>query len=134
MLPPDYSTVYRITQLDEETFLTLVESGVINSRASRGAIAKAIRWEKVSADERRVLQVVPIIGKFRTLVFDPAWEYDWLSLAGRAKPGYAMQPIEQLRALDVKQWAEPQCHLYCWVTNNFMNEACKLVVLAAGKE
>jgi hypothetical protein len=90
VLPPDYSTVYRITQLDEETFLTPVESGVINSRASRGDIAKAVRWEKVSADQRRVLQLVPVKGKFRTLVFDPAWEYDWLSLAGRAKPGYAM--------------------------------------------
>jgi hypothetical protein len=32
-------------------------------------------------------------------VIDPAWEYDWLSLAGRAKPGYAMQTFEQLLAL-----------------------------------
>jgi hypothetical protein len=93
VLPPDYSTVYRITQLDEETFSTLVESGVINSRASRGSIAKAIRWERVSADERRGLQLVPVVGKFRTLIFDPAWEYDWLSLAGRTKPGYVMHRL-----------------------------------------
>jgi hypothetical protein len=72
--------------------------------------------------------LVPIIGKFRMLIFDPAWNYDWLSLAGRAKPGYAMQSLEQLRALDVMRWAEPACHLYVWTTNNFMNEACKLVV------
>jgi N6-adenosine-specific RNA methylase IME4 len=62
-------------------------------------------------------------------VLDPAWEYDWLSLAGRAKPGYAMQTHEQLLELPVAAWADDEegCHLYCWVTNNFMARACELV-------
>jgi N6-adenosine-specific RNA methylase IME4 len=48
-----------------------------------------------------------------------------LSLAGRAKPGYFMQTMEQLEALDVAAWADDQvgCHLYLWATNNFMGEA-----------
>jgi N6-adenosine-specific RNA methylase IME4 len=95
----------------------------------RRATASADRLAKVAADEERVLNLRPIAGKFRTLVFDPAWEYDWLSLAGRAKPGYAMQKPEQLLAMDVKAWADTEvgCHLYVWTTNNFMAEACKLV-------
>lgn len=94
----------------------------------RRETAGADRIAKVAADEQRVLSLRPVPGKYRTLVIDPAWEYDWLSLAGRAKPGYAMQTLDQLRALDLKQWADPiGCHLYCWVTNNFMAEACKLV-------
>jgi N6-adenosine-specific RNA methylase IME4 len=64
-------------------------------------------------------------------VLDPAWDSDWLSLAGRAKPGYAMQTIEELERLDVRAWAADDevggCHLYCWTTNNFMAEACRLV-------
>lgn len=63
----------------------------------RRETASADRIAKVTADEQRVLALVPAPGKFRTLVIDPAWEYDWLSLAGRAKPGYAMQTLDQLR-------------------------------------
>jgi hypothetical protein len=50
----------------------------------RRETASADRIAKVTADEARVLALVPAPGKFRTLVIDPAWEYDWLSLAGRA--------------------------------------------------
>ncbi|WP_166294360.1 MT-A70 family methyltransferase [Bradyrhizobium sp. 2S1] len=89
---------------------------------------KQARLDKVAADEQRVLQLVPVAGKFRTLILDPAWDYDWLSLAGRAKPGYAMQSHEQLLQLDVRKWAdESGCHLYLWVTNNFMARGCELM-------
>ncbi|UPK03142.1 MT-A70 family methyltransferase [Bradyrhizobium sp. 170] len=89
---------------------------------------KQARLDRVAADEQRVLRLVPIAGKFRTLILDPAWDYDWLSVAGRAKPGYAMQTHEQLLQLDVRQWAdEAGCHLYLWVTNNFMARGCELM-------
>jgi N6-adenosine-specific RNA methylase IME4 len=95
----------------------------------RSEVNKALRLSRVEIDEHRVLELQPIEGKFRTILLDPAWEYDWLSIAGRAKPGYAMQSLDDLRQLDVKAWADEQsgCHLYCWTTNNFMGEACKLV-------
>jgi N6-adenosine-specific RNA methylase IME4 len=87
------------------------------------------RLERVRADEQRILKLRPIDGKFRTIVLDPAWDYDWLSLAGRAKPGYAMQTHEELLALDVRAWADEEvgCHLYLWTTNNFMGRACQLL-------
>ena len=93
----------------------------------RRETAKEDRLGKVAADEQRVLALKPVPGKFRTIVLDPAWEYAWLSLAGRAKPGYAMQTIAQLEALDVAAWADDLCHLYCWTTNNFMAEATRMV-------
>src|SRR5262245_61446110 len=136
ILPPDWNILYlltRVIKLDAKNgtslFDDLITDGTINSAMSRGDVSKVLRLAKVAADEERVLDLVPIVGKFRTLVIDPAWEYDWLSLAGRAKPGYAMQSLDQLRTLDLKQWADDSegCHLYCWVTNNFMNEGCKLV-------
>ncbi len=81
-----------------------------------------LRLARVDEDEQRILNLVPVVGKFRTLVLDPAWDYDWLSIAARAKPGYAMQTIDSLRALDVRAWADEEegCHLYCWTTNNFV--------------
>jgi N6-adenosine-specific RNA methylase IME4 len=135
LLPPDYTTIDTLARLDpnddddRETLERLIEEGIICPTLKRNDISRILRRERVDADEARVLSLTPIIGKFRTLVLDPAWEYDWLSLAGRAKPGYAMQTIEDLRTLDVAAWADDEagCHLYCWTTNNFMAEACKLV-------
>jgi N6-adenosine-specific RNA methylase IME4 len=35
--------------------------------------------------------------------------------------------VEQLETLDVAQWAEDNCHLYLWTTNNFIGKACDLM-------
>jgi len=128
-LPPDYNTINKIAQLDEITFDRLMKDGTISPSLQRNEVSKILRLQRVTTDEQRVLNLVPIKGKFRTIVMDPAWDYDWLSIAARAKPGYAMQPLDSLRALDVRAWADEDegCHLYCWTTNNFLSEACKLV-------
>ena len=129
LLPPDYTTIDKVTRLDEITFKRLVKDRTIYPSLQRNEIAKILRILRVGEDEQRILDLVPLVGKFRTIIIDPAWDYDWLSIAARAKPGYAMQTIENLRELDVKAWADDVegCQLYCWTTNNFMNEACKLV-------
>jgi N6-adenosine-specific RNA methylase IME4 len=95
----------------------------------RGDVSKVLRMERVKADERRVLDLKPVGGKFRTLVFDPAWDSDWLSKSARAHADYAKQTLEELYALDVRAWADAEagCHLYCCVTNNFSYEGHKLV-------
>jgi N6-adenosine-specific RNA methylase IME4 len=132
LLPPDYLTICKLETLYRrfpDTFARMIEDGTITPSLQRNEISKVLRLERVGADEKRVLDLQPIIGKFRTLVLDPAWEYTWLSLAGRAKPGYAMQTIEQLAALNVRAWADEETgtQLYLWTTNNFMAEATKLV-------
>ena len=129
VLPPSWETLHTITKLPEKTFYEMLDAGIIRPDTQRGEIAKYLRLAKVEEDEARVLALVPKPGIYRTLVIDPAWEYDWLSLAGRAKPGYAMQSHQQLLSLDLKQWVDDEagCHLYCWVTNNFMARACELV-------
>ena len=129
VLPPHWRTLYELTRLDNQTFVKLIGDGTVRRDMQRSEISKILRLQRVAEDERRVLALAPIIGKFRTLLFDPAWEYTWLSLAGRAKPGYAMQTIEQLKQMDVRAWADEEVgtHLYCCVTNNFMYEANKLV-------
>ena len=89
--------------------------------------AKKERIELRAEDEKRVLSLVLRPGRYRTLVVDPPWDYEWLSLAGRAKPSYATMTHAQLLALDVAQWAEDDCHLYLWTTNNFMTRAVELM-------
>jgi len=92
-----------------------------------GKVTGAHRKLLKARDEQRVLGLKPIAGKFPTLIFDPGWDYDWLSLAGRAKPGYATQTHEELLALDVGRWALDDCHLYLWVTNNFVTRGVELM-------
>jgi N6-adenosine-specific RNA methylase IME4 len=127
LLPPDYSTIDKLTRLEEPVFKRLLKDGTICPTLKRNEVAKLLRLQRVTVDEQRVLRLVPRVGKYRTLVIDPAWEYQSLSIAGRAKPSYAMQTLDQLLDLDVTQWVDGQCHLYCWTTNNFLAEACKLV-------
>ena len=77
-------------------------------------------------DEERVLKLHPASAKFRTLIIDPPWKYD-RSLTGRDRPPYATMTQKQLLALPIRQWAEDDCHLYCWATNSTMKEALELV-------
>jgi N6-adenosine-specific RNA methylase IME4 len=92
-----------------------------------GKVTGAFRQLLKARDEQRILSLTPIAGKFSTLVIDAPWDYDWLSLAGRAMPGYATMTHEQLLALDVQAWAADNCHLYFWVTDNFLTRGAELV-------
>jgi N6-adenosine-specific RNA methylase IME4 len=88
------------------------------------------RQDLHAEDHERVKSLAPIKGKFHTLVIDPPWDYEWLSIAGRAAPGYATMTEEELQKLDVRAWADERfCHLYLWTTNNFMSMAVDLMRL-----
>ncbi|MFC5553241.1 MT-A70 family methyltransferase [Methylobacterium iners] len=76
-------------------------------------------------DELRVLNLRPIEGRFRTLVLDPAWGEDNISAA--AGHTYALQSVDEIAAMPVPDWAEDDCHLYLWVTNNVLPVACDLI-------
>jgi N6-adenosine-specific RNA methylase IME4 len=104
-----------------------IERAKKKQRAALDGTAKVERAEMKAADEARVKALKPVVGKFRTLVIDPPWDYEWLSLAGRASPGYATMTHEELLRLPVPKWAEDNCHLYLWTTNNFMTRAVDLM-------
>jgi N6-adenosine-specific RNA methylase IME4 len=58
--------------------------------------------------------------RFPTIMLDPPW--DWgdegdVDQMGRAKPTYATMPLEELAAQPIAQLAEPDAHLYLWITN-----------------
>jgi N6-adenosine-specific RNA methylase IME4 len=85
------------------------------------------RRDMRARDEQRVFSLEPRPGRYRTLIVDPPWDYEWLSLAGRAKPGYATMSHEELLALPVPGWAQDESHLYLWTTNNFVTRAVDLM-------
>jgi N6-adenosine-specific RNA methylase IME4 len=116
------AAVVEAAEAEPEKFGRLVEE-----MDRTGKVTGAYRKLRMMRDEERVASLAPVPGKFKTLVVDPPWDYEWLSLAGRAAPGYATMTHDELLALDVAQWAEDNCHLYLWTTNNFMTRAVELM-------
>jgi N6-adenosine-specific RNA methylase IME4 len=92
-----------------------------------GKVGGAHRKLKQANDEKRVLSLAPAEGRHKTLIIDPPWDYEWLSLAGRAAPGYATMTHAELLAMPVPSWAGDDCHMYLWTTNNFMTRAVDLM-------
>jgi N6-adenosine-specific RNA methylase IME4 len=117
----------RLAALSEDERERKIAIAKRKQRSALDGTAKIERVEMRAEDEARVRSLVPRPGRYRTLVVDPPWDYEWLSLAGRAKPGYATMTHDQLLALDVGAWAEDNCHLYLWTTNNFMIRAGELM-------
>jgi N6-adenosine-specific RNA methylase IME4 len=92
-----------------------------------GKVDGAYRKLRQKQDEDKRLAVKPATGKFRTIVIDPPWDHEGLSLAGRGRPEYAVMSQEELLALPVANWSDEDCHLYLWVTNNFLPRAFPLI-------
>ncbi len=109
---------------------TVVESGdaeLIAKMDDTGKVDAAYREMKRKQDEERVLGLAPIQGKYRTILIDPPWDHEGFSLAGRGAPMYAVMGQDELLALPVADWAEDECHLYLWTTNNFWPRALAIM-------
>ncbi|WP_244475602.1 MT-A70 family methyltransferase [Methylobacterium sp. Leaf466] len=76
-------------------------------------------------DEERILGLQPVAGRFRTLVVDPPWGEDNISDA--AGHDYALMSLDEIRAMPVGEWADDDCHLYLWATNNTLQVAFGLL-------
>jgi len=126
-MPPDSNALGKLAALSDDRFYDLLEKGGIHPGMKRNEASAETRTERKEDDEARIMNLQPVEGKFKTIIIDPPWDYEWLSLAGRAAPGYATMTHEELMALDVDQWADDNCHIYIWVTNNFMARGCELM-------
>ncbi|MCJ2092105.1 MT-A70 family methyltransferase [Methylobacterium sp. J-072] len=76
-------------------------------------------------DEIRILDLAPVVGRFRTLVLDPPWQED--NISESCGHDYATMPIAEIAAVPVESWAEEDCHLYLWATNNTLQLAFGLL-------
>lgn len=67
--------------------------------------------------------------RYKTLYIDPAWEERG---GGRIKRGadahYPLMPLPDIKALPIRGLTDPEgCHLYMWVTNNFLQRGLPLL-------
>ncbi len=66
--------------------------------------------------------------KYKTIYADPPLKERG---GGRIKRGadrhYPLMTTEEIGELSVQQIAEDNCHLYLWTTNNFLQDAIKVI-------
>ena len=100
---------------------------LVDQMNKTGKVDEAYRKLKAKQDEAQIIATPALTGKYRTIVVDPPWDHEGLSIAGRGAPEYAVMSQEELLSLPVAEWAEENCHLYLWTTNNFLTHAAALV-------
>jgi N6-adenosine-specific RNA methylase IME4 len=124
LLPPCVTTLNWISRLPEDVYQRLLAEGVINSTVSGTVIKEQLRELKQAADEKRILNLVPVAGKFCTVVIDPPWATA-LSRGGRACP-YATMRQQQLLDLPIPKWLEDDAHVYLWTLDSELRNALAL--------
>ena len=72
------------------------------------------------------------VGKYRTIVADPPWFYEYASLyPGRpelTKPmPYPMMSVDEIAALRVGSLAERDAHLYLWTTQRYLDDSFRVL-------
>lgn len=95
-------------------------------------IAKEQRREEKREENRALVEsAAPIdVMTYPTIVIDPPW--DWgdegdADQLGRSRPTYATMPLEDLLALPVGSLAEPDAHVYLWITNRSLPKGFALL-------
>jgi len=93
------------------------------------------RRQKLAENEELVKQAAPILDtghgpSFPTIVLDPPW--DWgdegdVSQFGRGRPVYATMSLGDLLALPVGERAQPNAHIYLWITNRSLSKGFALL-------
>lgn len=59
--------------------------------------------------------------KFRTVLADPPWDINQAGIRGASRH-YPLMTLERIKAMPISDLAEPDAHLWLWVTNSVLRE------------
>jgi N6-adenosine-specific RNA methylase IME4 len=66
--------------------------------------------------------------KYKTIYADPPWpEYGGGKIKRGADRHYELMTVKQIKELTINQIAEDNCHLYLWVTNNYLKAGLEVM-------
>ena len=96
-------------------------------------IANEQRREERREQNRRIVagaRPIEALAAHPTIVLDPPW--DWgdegdVDQLGRARPTYATMTLDDLLALPVMELAQPNAHIYLWITNRSLPKGFALL-------
>ena len=82
----------------------------------------------ISEDLNMIVDIYNTDKKYQIIYADPPW---YESGGGRIKRGanrhYKLMTTREIMNLPVSRVADDNCHLYLWTTNNFLEDAIKVV-------
>lgn len=66
--------------------------------------------------------------KYKTIYADPPWpEHGGGKIKRGADRHYPLMTVPNIKLLNVQQFADADCHLYMWVTNNFLQHGLDIM-------
>lgn len=111
--------------------------GLVETMDRTGKVDRAykeLKRERTREHNRVLVESAPQIAEvgavYKTIVLDPPW--DWgdegdCDQYGRARPVYTTMPIDEIAALPVSDLAEPNAHIYLWITNRSLPKGFALL-------
>ena len=68
-----------------------------------------------------------MMNKYKTILADPPWQEKWhYSKSYKHKSAislpYSTMSLQQIKALQVNDYASAGCHLWLWTTNQYLRE------------
>lgn len=117
---------------DPERYASLVTQ--MDNTGNVARAHKEMTRERARENNREIVRQAPALDAtgctYPCIVIDPPW--DWgdegdADQLGRARPTYATMPLEDLMALPVGDVAEPNAHLYLWITNRSLPKGFALL-------
>ena len=112
---------------DAQFLAKLPEEEFKKVKTGKKKVSVLKREQKRKEDNQAIKnKTFPVIeGKFKAILVDPPWDYE-LNLDGRAKPEYEVMSLKKIKELHLDNYAEKNCHLYIWSTNNNIPLALEL--------
>jgi N6-adenosine-specific RNA methylase IME4 len=119
------TTIERAEAVVEAAEADPEEYGYLVEQMDRsGKVAGAYRRLTVQQQAKQIIAEPPVLptGPFRVIVADPPWRYE----SGNSLP-YPTMPLEEIKALAVRDIAEQNAVLWLWTTNTHLRAAFDVV-------
>lgn len=134
LLPPAYTTIYQISQLEDGSLEARVADGTIQPNMKGRELVtqikqtrRAHREQDLGSKQKELPQQ-----KFGVIVADPEWHDEtWggekTGMNRHAANHYPTQSTEVIASRDVASIAAPDCVLFLWSTNQHLREAISVM-------
>ena len=128
-LPADTTALYELTRLSSRQLTSAIKAGEIRPDTPRQQVRAVVarrRGREASAEPPRLP-----VGRFRTLVIDPPWEWQNTATRSSAVRHYETMTFEALG--DIELPLAPDAHAYVWVPNALLRDVFDSGLLDAWK-
>lgn len=124
-LPASWGTLYDLSRLDAPVLEAAIADGRVRPDMTRKDVKQLVASKPTASSKAIIWNPSPDAALYSAIVIDPPWKYGNTSTRGAAEDHYGTMTMDELAEMTLP--AADNCHLYLWVTNNFMREGFNLL-------